>query len=262
MLTSPLSVTPLPPWRILFKLAVLYIKNVPVFHPIAEVQGPEKHLKEGAAKHFLAVASRKQGATTTCTGQLCWATTTAAREVQTGHGEKFLHQKEHATLEQITQTGCGITILGGFQHSHKQSHSWSDLVLAVVLLQGKGWGWVTCRGPSQPIFLVLYLYRSCKQNTDFCSSKKILFVLFSAGLSTLTRCGFFFFHLVITRLMFPWGHFHTPGLSFVRNNDQIRSCHFIPELRALFFLCSTLHLSILNSTAILLFSHSHKLFCR
>lgn len=158
MLTSPLSVTPLPPWRILFKLAVLYIKNVPVFHPIAEVQGPEKHLKEGAAKHFLAVASRKQGATTTCTGQLCWATTTAAREVQTGHGEKFLHQKEHATLEQITQTGCGITILGGFQHSHKQSHSWSDLVLAVVLLQGKGWGWVTCRGPSQPIFLWFFTY--------------------------------------------------------------------------------------------------------
>lgn len=56
------------------------------------------------------------------TGQLCGATTTA-REVQTGQGEKFLHQKEYATLEQMTQGGCGITILGGFQHSDKQSHS-------------------------------------------------------------------------------------------------------------------------------------------
>ena len=135
-------VAPLPPWRIPAKLAVLYMKDVPVFHPTADVQGPEQHPKDDAAKHLLAAASRKQGATATCIGQLCWATTTAAWEVQTGHWEKFLHQKEHATLEQIAQTGCGIAILGDFQHSARQSHSWPDLVLAIVLLQVEGWaGW-------------------------------------------------------------------------------------------------------------------------
>lgn len=145
-------VAPLPPWRILAKLAVLHMKDVPVFCPTADVQGPEEHPKDDAAKHFLALASRKQEATATCIEQLCWATT-AAREVHIGHQKKFLHHKEHATLEQIDQTGCGIAILGGFQHSARKSHSWPDLVLAILLLQVEGWtGW-PAEVSSQPIFL-------------------------------------------------------------------------------------------------------------
>lgn len=37
--------------------------------------------------------------------------------------KKFLHQKNHATLEQAVQTGCRIDVLGGFQYSTKQSYS-------------------------------------------------------------------------------------------------------------------------------------------
>jgi len=69
------------------------------------------------------VAGRKQGARSACTGQLCSAITTAVWEVQTVHGEKVLHQKNHAMLEQVAQTGCGIAVLGGFQDSARDSRS-------------------------------------------------------------------------------------------------------------------------------------------
>lgn len=40
-------------------LAVFYSKDVPIFHPAADVQGPQCS-KDDVAKHFLAVASSKQ----------------------------------------------------------------------------------------------------------------------------------------------------------------------------------------------------------
>lgn len=37
---------------ILAKLAVRHVKDIPVFHPTDDVQGPEQHPKDDAAKHL------------------------------------------------------------------------------------------------------------------------------------------------------------------------------------------------------------------
>lgn len=147
-------VAPVPSWRI---LAALYIKEIPVFHPTAHMQGPEQHPRDDAAKHFLAVEIRRQEQDLLSLGR-CVETQqlAAAWEVQIGHQEKFLQQKNHATLEQVAQTGCGITILGGFQYSVRQSHSWPDLGDSSA--SSGRLDSVTCRGPSQPMFLWLFTY--------------------------------------------------------------------------------------------------------
>lgn len=51
---------------------------------------------------------------------------------------------------------------------------------------------MTCRGLfSTNISMILYLYRRCKQNTDFCGSEKIFFVLFSTDFLTLPNIFYF-----------------------------------------------------------------------
>lgn len=121
-------------------------------------------------------------------------------------------------------------------------------------------GQVTCRGPSQPIFLWFFTYtENASKIWIFCGSKKILFVLFLADFLILTDIFFTFFIWWSPGWCSHRSIFMTPELSFLRSNDQILPFH---TWRALFLLCSILHLSTLNSTVILLLGYSHKLSCK
>lgn len=135
-------------------------------------------------------------------------------------------------------------------------------MLAVVLLQGKVWARWPAEVPLNQYFCDSLPIQKMQAKYGFLWQQKDI-ICFVLGWFLNTYWYIFTFFI---RWSPGWcSHraiFITPGLSFLRSNDQITPYHSIPEVGAFFLLCCTLHLSTLNSTVILLLGYSHKLSCK